>query len=101
MYWQEVSGNWFLVPERPRAIIHFLGGAFVAAAPHLTYRWLLEALYQEGYAVISIPFVNTFDHGAIAAEVRTTFEQALIYLNRRFDTTALPIYGLGHSMGCK
>ncbi|MEL6334995.1 MAG: DUF1350 family protein, partial [Cyanobacteria bacterium J06626_26] len=59
MYWQEVAGNWFLVPEQPRAIVHFLGGAFVAAAPHLTYRWLLEALYQEGYAVISTPFVNT------------------------------------------
>lgn len=102
MYWQEVSGNWFLVPERPRAIIHFLGGAFVAAAPHLTYRWLLEALYQEGYAVVSTPFINTFDHGAIAAEVLVTFEQGLIFLRkRRPELRELPIYGLGHSMGCK
>ncbi|WP_121970870.1 DUF1350 family protein [Leptolyngbya sp. BC1307] len=102
MYWQEVSGNWFLVPERPRAIIHFLGGAFVAAAPHLTYRWLLEALYQEGYAVIATPFVNTFDHGAIAHETLITFEQGLTYLGKqRPELLALPIYGLGHSMGCK
>lgn len=102
MYWQEVSGNWFLVPERPRAIIHFLGGAFVAAAPHLTYRWLLESLYQEGYAVIATPFVNTFDHAAIAHETRITFEQGLIYLcKQRPELAGLPIYGLGHSMGCK
>lgn len=102
MYWQEVSGNWFLVPERPRAIIHFLGGAFVAAAPHLTYRWLLEALYAEGYAVIATPFVNTFDHSAIAQETFTTFEQGYIYLcKKRPELLSLPIYGIGHSMGCK
>ncbi len=102
MYWQEVSGNWFLVPERPKAIVHFLGGAFVAAAPHLTYRWLLEALYNEGYAVIATPFVNTFDHGAIASETLTTFNQGLIFLcKQRPELKNLPIYGLGHSMGCK
>lgn len=102
MYWQEVSGNWFLVPEQPRGIIHFLGGAFVAAAPHLTYRWLLEELYNEGYAVIATPFVNTFDHGAIAQEALTTFEQGFTYLcKQRPELKDLPIYGLGHSMGCK
>ncbi len=102
MYWQEVSGNWFLVPERPRAIVHFLGGAFVAAAPHLTYRWLLEALYAEGYAAIATPFVNTFDHAAIAKEALITFEQGYTFLCRqRPELRSLPVYGLGHSMGCK
>ncbi len=102
MYWQEVSGNWFLVPDRPKAVIHFLGGAFVAAAPHLTYRWLLESLYQEGYAVVSTPFVNTFDHSAIATETLTTFDQGLTFLHKqRPEIQSLPIYGLGHSMGCK
>ncbi|EDX84294.1 conserved hypothetical protein [Synechococcus sp. PCC 7335] len=102
MYWQEVSGNWFLVPKQPKAIVHFLGGAFVAAAPHLTYRWLLEALYQEGYAVIATPFVNTFDHGAIASETLTTFNQGMVFLRKqRPELQDLPIYGLGHSMGCK
>lgn len=102
MYWQEVAGNWFLVPDRPKAIVHFLGGAFVAAAPHLTYRWLLESLYQENYAVIATPFINTFDHSAIALEVLTTFDQGLIVLRKqRPELTDLPIFGLGHSMGCK
>ncbi|MEL7360197.1 MAG: DUF1350 family protein [Cyanobacteria bacterium J06560_6] len=102
MYWQEVSGNWFLVPERPRAIIHFLGGAFVAAAPHLTYRWLLESLYHENYAVIATPFINTFDHQAIASETFITFQQGLTVLRKqRPELKELPIFGLGHSMGCK
>lgn len=74
----------------------------MAAAPHLTYRWLLEALYAEGFVVIATPFVNTFDHGAIAQEVLITFTQGLTFLTKKRPELAdLPIYGLGHSMGCK
>jgi hypothetical protein len=103
MDWQEVSGNWALIPRYPKGIVHFLGGAFVAAAPHLTYRWLLEQLAEQGYAAIATPFVNTLDHQAIAETVLQSFESALdslrtqAILRRRY----LPIYGLGHSMGCK
>lgn len=103
MDWQEVSGNWVLVPPRPKGIVHFLGGAFVATAPHVTYRWLLEQLARQGYGIIATPFVNTFNHTAIARDVLNRFEQILDYskatatLRRRY----LPIYGLGHSMGCK
>jgi len=99
--WQEISGSWLLVPQRPVAIVHFLGGAFVAAAPHLTYRWLLEHLARAGYLVVATPFVNTFDHEALAEEVLITFDQALTYLHRRVLASPLPIFGLGHSMGCK
>jgi len=99
--WQEISGNWLWVPPRPKAIIHFLGGAFVAAAPHITYRWLLEQLGHQGYAVVATPFINTFDHATIAKDVLITFEQGLHYLHRQRGLGYLPIYGLGHSMGCK
>jgi hypothetical protein len=101
MNWQEIAGNWVLVPQRPRAIIHFLGGAFIAAAPHVTYRWLLESLASEGYVIIATPFVNTFDHGAIARQALLSFEQALECIDNRMQSHDLPIYGLGHSMGCK
>jgi hypothetical protein len=102
MDWREVAGNWLWVPSRPRGIVHFLGGAFVASAPHLTYRRLLEGLGRQGYLIIATPFVNTFDHRLIAKEVDITFGQAMIYLERRgFDPRSLPIYGLGHSMGGK
>jgi hypothetical protein len=103
MNWQEVSGNWILVPPNPRAIVHFLGGAFVAAAPSVTYQWLLENLAHQGYLVVATPFINTFDHTAIAQEVLITFHQAMRYLDKRVlaNSHYLPIYGLGHSMGCK
>ncbi|MCL6433054.1 MAG: DUF1350 family protein [Leptolyngbyaceae cyanobacterium HOT.MB2.61] len=102
MDWLEISGNWVLLPQRPTAIIHFLGGAFVATAPQVTYRRLLERLALQGYGIVATPFVNTFDHAAIAQAVVRNFDRALenLYetqLRRRY----LPIYGIGHSMGCK
>lgn len=106
MDWQEIFGNWVLIPRRvqgrPRGIIHFLGGAFIAAAPHLTYRWLLEELAAAGYVIIATPFVNTFDHSAIAEDVLFRFDRGLRQLSDRSGLPlGLPIYGIGHSMGCK
>lgn len=101
MEWREVSGNWVWIPPQPRAIIHFLGGAFVAAAPNITYKLLLEAIGRRGYLIVATPFINTFDHQAIAQEVLVTFDRALDYLESRVTLKRLPIYGLGHSMGCK
>jgi hypothetical protein len=103
MDWKEIQGNWVLIPRNPIGIIHFLGGAFVATAPHLTYRWLLEQLAEKGYVVIATPFVNTLDHIAIAKSVHLNFDRVI---ERLHDSSALrkrylPIYGLGHSMGCK
>jgi esterase/lipase len=102
MDWQEISGNWVLLPDRPTAIIHFLGGAFVATAPQVTYRRLLERLAMEGYAIVATPFVNTFDHKAIAQTTLRNFNRAL---EKLYETSLrkryLPIYGVGHSMGCK
>ncbi|MCM0592066.1 MAG: DUF1350 family protein [Gloeotrichia echinulata DEX184] len=103
MDWKEIKGNWVLIPRNPIGIIHFLGGAFVATAPHVTYRWLLEHLATKGYVVIATPFINTLDHTAIAESVLLNFDRTI---ERLHDTAALrklylPIYGMGHSMGCK
>lgn len=103
MEWQEISGSSVLIPRYPIAIIHFLGGAFVGTAPNITYRWLLEELAKEGYAIITTPFVNTFDHLAIARNVLNRFENILdrLQTNTSLGQGYLPIYGVGHSMGCK
>lgn len=102
MDWQDVAGSSVLIPPRPTGIVHFLGGAFVATAPQVTYRWLLEQLGDQGYVVVATPFVNTFNHDAIARDVLNRFETTLdrlqaTTLRKRY----LPIYGVGHSMGCK
>jgi hypothetical protein len=101
--WQEISGSWVLLPQQPVGIIHFLGGAFVATAPQVTYKWLLEKFSQEKYVVIATPFINNLDHVAIARSVLNRFETVL---HRLQDTNLLgqrylPIYGVGHSLGCK
>ncbi len=102
MDWQEISGNWVLVPDRPIAIVHCLGGAFVATAPQLTYRRLLEYLASQGYAIVATPFVNTFDHIEIAKSVVQSFDRALEILQTRIlKKRYIPVYGMGHSMGCK
>lgn len=101
--WQEIAGNWVLIPHRPSGIIHFLGGAFVATAPHLTYRWLLEQLGQQGYLIVATPFLNTLDHVSIARESVNKFETTMdrLYTSKILSRRYLPIYGIGHSMGCK
>ncbi len=97
--WEEVAGNWVLLPPQPKGLIHFLGGAFVATAPQVTYSWLLEGLAEQGYGIIATPFLNDLNHNAIAQRALNRFETAYqrLGLFRRY----LPIYGLGHSMGCK
>jgi hypothetical protein len=101
--WLEISGNWVYIPAKPRGIVHFLGGAFVATAPQITYRLLLEDIAKQGYAIIATPFINTFDHRTIVDDVYDRFEAVLETLDRRrlLPDRYLPIYGIGHSMGCK
>ncbi|MEB3293465.1 MAG: DUF1350 family protein [Synechococcales bacterium] len=100
--WFELAGNWILLPPRPIAILHFLGGAFIAAAPQVTYRRLLETIAQQGYVIVATPFVNTFDHVSIAETVLWNFDRAHYALQDRYLAQRhLPIYGIGHSMGCK
>lgn len=104
MQWQEISGNWVYLPRQELiGIIHFLGGAFVATAPQVSYRSILEQLAKEGYGIIATPFLNTLDHFAIAREVLNRFETVLERLQKtnRLGKSYLPIYGVGHSMGCK
>jgi hypothetical protein len=104
MQWQEVSGNWVYLPRQEvKGIVHFLGGAFVATAPQVSYRSILEQLSQAGFAIVATPFLNTFDHFAIAREVLNSFETVIVRLQKtnKLSTGYLPIYGIGHSMGCK
>lgn len=53
--WQEVEGCWVLRPPAragpPEAVALFLGGAFVGAAPEITYRLMLEALADRNVLV--------------------------------------------------
>lgn len=49
----------FLSAGAPKAIVHFIGGAFVGAAPQLSYRLLLESLAAKGLYVSPGPIPDS------------------------------------------
>jgi len=98
--WEEVGGNFLLRPPKDvqvKALIHFLGGSFVGAAPHLTYRYLLEGLAERGFLVVATPYNLSFDYLEICDSVCFRFEKAAIPLSKEYG--ALPVLGIGHSCG--
>ncbi|MEM9536213.1 MAG: DUF1350 family protein [Cyanobacteria bacterium P01_E01_bin.45] len=97
MEWRSLADNWVLQPRNPTAVVHFLGGAFVGAAPHVAYDALLTSLAEAGYLVITTPFFTSPQHGQIADEVAKTFRSGLAAL----AVEKLPVFGMGHSLGCK
>ncbi|KAG2674472.1 hypothetical protein I3760_13G137500 [Carya illinoinensis] len=93
---------------KPRAIIKFLGGAFIGAVPEVTYSYLIEQLAQEGFLIISVPYNVTFDHAQAAAQVYERFNacldsvltSGLPHANLTPAQLAdLPIFSVGHSNG--
>jgi len=86
------------VPER--GVVHFIGGAFAGAAPHWTYRRLLNALAARGLWVIATPLATAFDHRRLAADAASAFERTYaVLLNSGVLSDSLPVHGIGHSMG--
>ena len=100
--WEEIHGNWILSPkidndEPPRALLHFLGGAIVGAAPHITYRYVLERLAENGYLIVATPYNLSFDHLETCDNIISRFERAAPTIARKYG--ALPVVGIGHSCG--
>lgn len=98
--WVEKGGNYVYTPENleaPLGVIHFLGGAFVGAAPHLTYRYLLESLGNAGYIVVATPYRLDMDYVRSCDDILTKFDTAAIDLARQYGP--IPVIGLGHSCG--
>uniref|UniRef100_A0A5B6ZLU7 DUF1350 domain-containing protein n=1 Tax=Davidia involucrata TaxID=16924 RepID=A0A5B6ZLU7_DAVIN len=94
--------------KKPKAIVKFLGGAFIGAVPEVTYSYLLELLANEGYFIISVPYNVTFDHAQATREVYERFNACLdVILTSGLpdaNLTAaqlvqLPVYSVGHSNG--
>jgi hypothetical protein len=101
--WELVEDCWVLPsgtkdkPEDPKAIVHFIGGAFAGASPQLTYRYLLEQLASRGFFVIATPFETNFEHLRIADDVHLRYTQCVKALGTRVE--GLQTFGVGHSLG--
>ena len=77
--------------------MHFLGGAFVGAAPQLAYARLLSELAADGLVVVATPYQLSFDYLALCERVLADFEPAHAALTEEYG--ALPLVGVGHSCG--
>jgi allophanate hydrolase subunit 1 len=93
--WRQSDALWVVEPESASSqqqlpTIAFIGGSYLAAAPQLSYRRLLEAIAQQGWRVLAWSYVPGFDHQAQANEAWRALRSA--------GPTTLR---LGHSLGCK
>ena len=100
---EKVSNSFVLRPPPsvpPKALVHFVGGAFVGAAPHILYRKLLEELSARGAVVVATPYSTSFDHVRTVDEIFFEYSRVLKELGKeRPEWLGLPSYGLGHSLG--
>ncbi|KAG4141551.1 hypothetical protein ERO13_D06G080900v2 [Gossypium hirsutum] len=94
--------------KKPRAIIKFLGGAFLGAVPEVTYSYLIELLAKEGFLIISVPYNVTFDHEQATKQVYERFNACLdnilafgypVANLTPADLLNLPLFSVGHSNG--
>ncbi|XP_031371858.1 uncharacterized protein LOC116187341 isoform X2 [Punica granatum] len=105
-------GSCLVIPppggRKPRAIIKFLGGAFIGAVPEVTYSYLKELLAKEGFLIISVPYNVTFDHAEAANEIYAKFNSCFDnFLSSGLpedglsaaDLAGLPLFSVGHSNG--
>ena len=103
--WIGKSGNFLLFPvdsdgielTQPAGVIHFLGGAFVGAAPHITYRYLLESLNAAGFIIVATPYRLDMDYLRSCDEILSKFDAVAVDLAGQYGP--LPVIGLGHSCG--
>lgn len=94
--------------RKPRALIHFIGGAFIGAVPEVTYSLFIELLTRQDFLVIATPYNVTFEHVVAAETVHRKFQncrEALVNggfslggLNPE-DVARLPVFSIGHSNG--
>ncbi len=95
--WRSLSNHWVLQPDCPKAVIHFLGGAFIGNAPQVGYDALLSALASDGYLVVATQFETNPNHWQITRDIFNSLPDVLSQL----QATVLPRFGIGHSLGGK
>ena len=66
--WVRFRDCWTLYPRRPRGLVEFVGGSYLAATPQISYRRLLEGLAARGIAIHAWSYVPGFDHQLQARE---------------------------------
>lgn len=98
--WQNIFGNYVLrplAPSIPKAVLHFLGGAFFAAIPHQSYSTFLNRLCARGYVIVATPYSLSFDYLPVADSIVSAW--GAIEADLATEYGPLPVIGVGHSAG--
>ena len=98
--WRQRGSIWQLCPMQPVGLVEFIGGSYLAATPHVSYRRLLEQLGARNLAVHAWGYVPGFDHQSQARQAWSDFRSARLALQERLGALGVPLR-LGHSLGCK
>ena len=105
--WQRLEGGaWLRLPtSTPWAVVHFVGGAALGAAPQLCYDTLLtDVCERASVAVIATPYEVGPDHSRLAEAVRESFDvarQGACDLGLLPALAGAPTFRVGHSLGAK
>lgn len=104
--WSESSSGAAVCAPKRRAwaFVHFVGGAALGAVPRVAYEEVLERCCATcGVVVVATPYELGNDHDAIAVGVRERFQKAKreVCEREQFDERAMPVFRVGHSLGCK
>ena len=98
--WRSKGRIWCLWPARPKGLIEVIGGSYLSASPHVSYRRLLEGLYQQNLAIHAWSYLPGFDHQSQANEAWKNLRKCRKDLEIRVGDIPSSIR-LGHSLGCK
>jgi len=87
-------------PSKPKNIIEFIGGSYLASKPDLTYKRFIESLINKNYAVHAYKYTPKFDHQELAIKAWKDFKTCRRLLSKRIGVS-IPSIRIGHSLGCK
>lgn len=109
--WRQRGSLWCLDPpprlsaagSPPPRRLEFIGGTYLAATPHISYRRLLEACVLLGWAVRAWSYVPGLDHQSQANDAWRLFRADRLSEARAMGEPELRtrVLRLGHSLGCK
>tara|TARA_Y100001968_G_scaffold331867_1_gene388037 strand:- start:1243 stop:1986 length:744 start_codon:yes stop_codon:yes gene_type:complete len=98
--WRFIDRTWCLWPARPKGLIEIIGGSYLSASPHISYKRLFEGLYKENLAIHAWSYLPNLDHQEQANSAWRQLRNCKKKLELRIMNTP-PIIRLGHSLGCK
>ena len=96
--WRQSGSLLCCLPSNPCGVLQFIGGSYLSTAPQLSYRRFLESWCARDWAVLAWSYIPGFDHQAQADEAFTAFERGL---RLHGHLLGIPIWRMGHSLGCK